>query len=112
MAESLRPIDMNDNEPPSTEKRPGRPSFWEMIFWWTRKPLASARAVILASLLHLILMWSVLSELFSQAIRVVMGLENKDPNSWMIICGLYADLPKELIIATKEERRARIYFRS
>jgi hypothetical protein len=57
-------------------------------------------------------MWSVLSELFSQAIRVVMGLKNKDPNSWMIICGLYADLPKELIIATKEEKRARIYFRS
>jgi len=33
------------------EKGPGRPPFWEMIFWWTRKPLASARAVILASLL-------------------------------------------------------------
>jgi hypothetical protein len=42
----------------------------------------------------------------------VMGLENKDPNSWMIICGLYADLPKELIITTREEKRARIYFRS
>jgi len=33
------------------EKGPGRPPFWEMVFWWTRKPLASARAVILASLL-------------------------------------------------------------
>jgi len=33
------------------EKGPGRPPFWETIFWWTRKPLASARAVILASLL-------------------------------------------------------------
>nr|WP_157864720.1 DUF1156 domain-containing protein [Thermogladius calderae] len=35
----------------SKEKGPGRPPFWEMVFWWTRKPLASARAVILASLL-------------------------------------------------------------
>jgi putative DNA methylase len=33
------------------EKGPGRPPFWEMVFWWTRKPLASSRAVILASLL-------------------------------------------------------------
>ncbi|MEM4033656.1 MAG: DUF1156 domain-containing protein [Sulfolobales archaeon] len=33
------------------EKGSGRPPFWKMIFWWTRKPLASARAVILASLL-------------------------------------------------------------
>ena len=82
------------------------------VFWWTRKPLVSARAVILASLLSSDFDVSVLSELFSQAIRVVMGLKNKDPNSWMIICGLYADLPKELIIATKEEKRARIYFRS
>lgn len=24
----------------------GRPEYWEMVFWWTRKPLASARAVI------------------------------------------------------------------
>ena len=24
----------------------GRPDFWEMVFWWTRKPLASARAII------------------------------------------------------------------
>ncbi|MEM2014085.1 MAG: DUF1156 domain-containing protein, partial [Desulfurococcaceae archaeon] len=35
----------------SKEKGPGRPPFWEMVFWWTRKPLASARAIILASLL-------------------------------------------------------------
>jgi len=39
------------NTASSREKGPGRPPFWEMIFWWTRKPLASARAVILASLL-------------------------------------------------------------
>jgi len=29
----------------------GRPPFWEMAFWWTRKPLASARAVIAGCLL-------------------------------------------------------------
>jgi putative DNA methylase len=29
----------------------GRPDHWEMVFWWTRKPLVSARAVIAASLL-------------------------------------------------------------
>jgi len=29
----------------------GRPDFWEMVFWWTRKPLAGARAVIAGSVL-------------------------------------------------------------
>lgn len=29
----------------------GRPPFWEMAFWWTRKPLAGARAIIAGSLL-------------------------------------------------------------
>jgi len=29
----------------------GRPDHWEMIFWWTRKPLASARAIIAGALL-------------------------------------------------------------
>ncbi len=29
----------------------GRPPHWEMVFWWTRKPLASARAVIAGALL-------------------------------------------------------------
>jgi len=29
----------------------GRPDYWEMVFWWTRKPLAGARAVIAGSLL-------------------------------------------------------------
>jgi putative DNA methylase len=28
------------------EKSSGRPPHWEMVFWWTRKPLISARAVI------------------------------------------------------------------
>ncbi|MEZ0346172.1 MAG: DUF1156 domain-containing protein [Infirmifilum sp.] len=29
----------------------GRPEPWEMVFWWTRKPLASARAVLAAAAL-------------------------------------------------------------
>jgi len=33
------------------EKGPGRPGYWDMVFWWTRKPLASARAVIAGCLL-------------------------------------------------------------
>jgi len=44
------PID-KVNEYSSVEKGPGRPPHWEMVFWWTRKPLAGARAVIAASLL-------------------------------------------------------------
>ncbi len=35
------------NEASAEEKRGGgRPDYWEMVFWWTRKPLASARAVV------------------------------------------------------------------
>ncbi|BDB99619.1 DUF1156 domain-containing protein [Saccharolobus caldissimus] len=33
------------------EKGPGRPVYWDMIFWWTRKPLISARAFTAAALL-------------------------------------------------------------
>lgn len=34
------------------EKRGGgRPPYWTMVFWWTRKPLISARAIIAGSLL-------------------------------------------------------------
>ncbi|MCU7787513.1 DUF1156 domain-containing protein [Pyrobaculum sp. 3827-6] len=39
------------NEYSCVEKGPGRPPHWEMVFWWTRKPLAGARAVIAAALL-------------------------------------------------------------
>ena len=39
------------NAASSKEKRGGRPDFWEMVFWWTRKPLAGARALIAGSLL-------------------------------------------------------------
>ncbi|MFP3172369.1 MAG: DUF1156 domain-containing protein [Acidilobus sp.] len=50
MLERGIPIDaINDYS--SVEKGPGRPPHWEMVFWWTRKPLAGARAIIAASLL-------------------------------------------------------------
>ena len=40
------------NKAPAREKGGGgRPSYWEMVFWWTRKPLAGARVVIAVSLL-------------------------------------------------------------
>ena len=39
------------NEASAKEKGPGRPPYWEMVFWWTRKPLAGAREVIAGALL-------------------------------------------------------------
>jgi len=44
---------INDvNEASASEKRGGgRPGFWEMVFWWTRKPLAGARGIIAGALL-------------------------------------------------------------
>ncbi|MEM2637350.1 MAG: DUF1156 domain-containing protein, partial [Candidatus Korarchaeota archaeon] len=36
----------------AVEKGPARPPHWEMVFWWTRKPLISARAIIAGSLLQ------------------------------------------------------------
>ncbi|MCW4008816.1 MAG: DUF1156 domain-containing protein [Candidatus Bathyarchaeota archaeon] len=39
------------SEASAVEKGPGRPPHWEMVFWWTRKPLISARALIAGALL-------------------------------------------------------------
>ncbi|MCS7102459.1 MAG: DUF1156 domain-containing protein, partial [Candidatus Korarchaeum sp.] len=39
------------SEASAIEKGPGRPPHWEMVFWWTRKPLISARAIIAGCLL-------------------------------------------------------------
>lgn len=33
------------------KKGGGRPDYWEMVFWWTRKPLISARSIITGGLL-------------------------------------------------------------
>jgi putative DNA methylase len=35
----------------ASEKSGGRPDFWEMVFWWTRKPLTGARSIIAGALL-------------------------------------------------------------
>lgn len=40
----------------------------------------------------------------------VMGLEDKNPATWMAICGVYAELPKTIVTTTREEKRARIIF--
>ncbi|MBB5254123.1 DUF1156 domain-containing protein [Sulfurisphaera ohwakuensis] len=37
--------------PEIDRKGPGRPPFWEIVFWWGREPLFSARAFIAAALL-------------------------------------------------------------
>uniref|UniRef100_A0A7C3WJQ2 DUF1156 domain-containing protein n=1 Tax=Thermofilum pendens TaxID=2269 RepID=A0A7C3WJQ2_THEPE len=38
------------NKASAAEKGAGRPKYWEMVFWWTRKPLAGARAVVAGAL--------------------------------------------------------------
>jgi len=45
------PISIVNNASAREKGGGGRPPYWEMVFWWTRKPLAGARAVIAASLL-------------------------------------------------------------
>lgn len=45
------PLGIVNDKSASEKTIGGRPPFWEMIFWWTRKPLVGARAVIAASLL-------------------------------------------------------------
>lgn len=39
------------NKKSAKEKGPARPPYWEMVFYWTRKPLIGARAVIAGALL-------------------------------------------------------------
>ncbi|ABL78382.1 DUF1156 domain-containing protein [Thermofilum pendens] len=45
------PIESINKASKSEKTGGGRPPYWEMVFWWTRKPLAGARAIIAASLL-------------------------------------------------------------
>jgi putative DNA methylase len=54
LAESTKIYDVIEtiNKKALSEKQGGgRPPFWEMVFWWTRKPLIGARATIVASVL-------------------------------------------------------------
>src|SRR5436309_10847036 len=50
----------------------GKPDYWEMIFWWTRKPLASARSVIAGCLLP--------EGTDSRKFVRVLGLDQKTPH--------------------------------
>ncbi|NAZ24252.1 MAG: DUF1156 domain-containing protein [Thermofilum sp.] len=45
------PVDIVNQAAEKEKKGGGRPEHWEMVFWWTRKPLASARAVLAAAAL-------------------------------------------------------------
>jgi putative DNA methylase len=45
------PVGVVNQAAAKEKKRGGAPEFWEMVFWWTRKPLASARAVLAAAAL-------------------------------------------------------------
>jgi len=45
------PIDVVNVASAKEKTGGGRPPYWEMVFWWTRKPLAGARAVITGALL-------------------------------------------------------------
>ncbi|MEM1690411.1 MAG: DUF1156 domain-containing protein [Thermofilaceae archaeon] len=45
------PIDIVNQAAAKEKSGGGGPEFWEMVFWWTRKPLASARAVLAAAAL-------------------------------------------------------------
>ncbi len=45
------PVDKVNSASAGEKKGGGRPPHWEMVFWWTRKPLAGARAVVAAALL-------------------------------------------------------------
>ncbi len=42
---------MEISEKALAEKGGARPPYWNMVFWWTRKPLITARAVIAASII-------------------------------------------------------------
>ncbi len=44
-------VDLVNLHSESEKQGGGRPEYWEMVFWWTRKPLAGARFVVAASLL-------------------------------------------------------------
>lgn len=44
-------LDLVNLHSESEKQGGGRPEHWEMVFWWTRKPLTGARFVVAASLL-------------------------------------------------------------
>lgn len=52
----------------------GRPDYWEMLFWWTRKPLASARGVAAGCLLP--------EDIDPRKFVRVLGLDQKAPHRY------------------------------
>jgi putative DNA methylase len=64
--ESLKFPVQEVNKKSSGEKGPGRPPYWEMVFYWTRKPLVGARSVIAGALLP----ENVDENLFKAAVRL------------------------------------------
>ncbi|WP_276813930.1 DUF1156 domain-containing protein, partial [Desulfurococcus amylolyticus] len=76
------------SEASSKEKQGGgRPPYWEMVFWWTRKPLASARAVIAGALLP----DSISREEFMYATRL-SGVEGVPHRNNPFIPARYSDI--------------------
>ncbi|ALV62196.1 hypothetical protein ADU37_CDS04970 [Thermococcus sp. 2319x1] len=60
------------NEKSLKEKGPARPPYWEMVFYWTRKPLIGARAVIAGALLP--------EEIDENRFKTLIGLNEKTPH--------------------------------
>ncbi|KUH34832.1 hypothetical protein APY94_00210 [Thermococcus celericrescens] len=56
----------------SKEKGPARPPYWEMVFYWTRKPLIGARAVIAGALLP--------EDIDENRFKTMIGLNENTPH--------------------------------
>ncbi|MFA4700287.1 DUF1156 domain-containing protein [Pyrococcus kukulkanii] len=60
------------NKKSEKEKGPARPPYWEMVFWWTRKPLIGARAIIAGSLLP--------EDIDPKRFKIAIGLNENTPH--------------------------------
>jgi len=60
------------NEKSLKEKGPARPPYWEMVFYWTRKPLIGARAVIAGALLP--------EDIDENRFKTLIGLHERTPH--------------------------------
>jgi putative DNA methylase len=71
------PVDIVNQAAAKEKQGGGRPEFWEMVFWWTRKPLASARAVLAAAALPAD---AKVSTFVSQVLRARVNMKNEVEN--------------------------------
>jgi putative DNA methylase len=62
----LFPVDVVNEASVKEKEGGGKPDYWEMVFWWTRKPLIGARSIIAGALLD----------------------ENTDPRNFLRLVGL------------------------